>query len=191
MEEYIKTYELGIALRKEDSPENATERFYYTLRRMLSTIIDINATIQDQSMRLKSEYITIAGTLISNMSPQNFSPIVDTFCRKSIGLSNEIFKRDLPTFKKSARDIFKGVPEPVISSFEVIMDNDIITTAQIDCIFDIIHSLFRMSVKRNLMIISENDLDVFKTIISQDADEILYIKNLTTAIEVFGIKASK
>lgn len=132
-----------------DTQDLCRMRFYHTIRRLIKTAVDNN-----DILKINKDVLNMIRTYVEGMKEEDFDEIANDLIFKAYPYLNDIKNREVDKFVKYAVEIFNGIPETFINAVADAFKNSSSDEGKSDfvnTVYDIIHSLVRMSMKKNIL----------------------------------------
>ena len=139
-----------------DTPKATCERFVKVLTQLFDFLKELNnyaASESSDGVHPVSPFlITVASTAMGSFGYGEMSnTVIDTFITRAVDYVEPVRRRNVSEFVKSARTIFEGIPTAVIDTITNLVSNDLIPEESINDVFGFVDTLFKISLKREVL----------------------------------------
>jgi len=143
---------------EEDNSSLAAEKFMKTLKELFKFLSELNEYSQSETggaHPVSPLLISIASSTMNAFGDSAKGKASDVFIEKAIVEKEMIFERNVQGFRDKAFSLFEDIPKPVVDTVVKLLDSSLIPEESIGDIFGFVESLFKISLRREILKIAE------------------------------------
>lgn len=160
---------------EDDSSAKAADRFMDTLKELFKFLKELNDYANDETGEhpVSPLLISVASSTMGAFGEGAKGKATDVFIEKAIFEKEMIFGRNVQGLREKAFMLFEDIPKAIVETVTKLLDNSLVPEESIGDIFGFVESLFKISLRREILKIAEgreNKLVVTKDQIESSLD---------------------
>jgi hypothetical protein len=146
---------------EDDSSSKAADRFMNTLKDLFKFLKELNDYANDETGAhpVSPLLISVAASTMGAFGDGAKGKATDVFIEKAIFEKNMIFGRDVQGLREKAFMLFEDIPRAVVETVTKLLDNSLIPDESIGDVFGFVESLFKISLRREILKVAEGRSD--------------------------------